>query len=86
MTRRRKRDERVSRNELRRPFADELGERFGPFLTPQQLADLLCISRSTIYFWLEQGWFKGAARKRGKHVRIFRDKALDIFFNGPDWS
>ena len=24
-------------------------------------------------------------RKRGKHVRFFRDRVVDLFFNGPEW-
>jgi excisionase family DNA binding protein len=54
-------------------------------LSPMQLASLLRVSRSTMYAWIAAGRFDGAYRKRGKHIRFLRDRALELFFNGPDW-
>jgi hypothetical protein len=39
----------------------------------------------TIYTWISAGRLKGCCRKRGKHILIHRDRALDRILNGPDW-
>jgi len=69
-----------------RPFAGERGERFPPVLSPEQLAELLGLSVKTIYEWMPKGRLDGAYRKRGKHALIWRDRALDVLFNGKEWS
>ncbi|MFV1965253.1 MAG: hypothetical protein ACC628_07490 [Pirellulaceae bacterium] len=35
---------------------------------------------------IEVGRLDGAFRNRGKHILIWRDRALDIIFNGPEWT
>lgn len=57
-----------------------------PILTPAQLAVLLGLSRKTIYEWIARGRLDGAFRKRGKHNLIWRDRALNLIFNGPEWE
>jgi excisionase family DNA binding protein len=59
---------------------------FPVILTPAQLAQLLGLSIKTVYEWIAKGRLDGAFRKRGKHVLIWRDRAIDILFNGKDWS
>jgi len=85
MTAPRERERRLSQDELQKPFTGDFGDKYPPIVSPQQLADLLGYAVSTIYFWLKQGRFDGAFRKRGKHVRFWRIRALDLFFNGPEW-
>ncbi len=82
----RKRKPTLTKDELQRPFDRELGEQHPPILNPKQLAALCGLSVKTIYAWLADGRLDGAFRKRGKHVLIWRDKALDIIFNGADWA
>jgi excisionase family DNA binding protein len=72
--------------ELRNAFVGGFGEKYPPVLSPDQLASLLGYSRSTVYFWVAEGRFDGAFRKRGKQMRFWRDRALERFFNGPEWS
>jgi excisionase family DNA binding protein len=55
-------------------------------LSPKQLAGLLGLSVKTIYEWVEKGRLDGAFRRRGKHLLLWRDRALDILFNGKDWT
>lgn len=55
-------------------------------MSPAELASLLQISVKTIYEWAAKGRLDGAYRRRGKHVRIWRDRAIAIFFNGKDWN
>lgn len=73
-------------DEIARPFVGELAERFPPILSPKQLADLIGLSPKTIYEWLAMGRLDGAFRRRGKHVLLWRDRVLDIIFNGKEWN
>lgn len=57
-----------------------------PILSPQQLGKAIGISPKTIYQWIAQGRFDGTFRHRGKHIRLWRDRAIQLFFNGPDWN
>jgi hypothetical protein len=75
----------ISAEELESPFTGALAEQFPPILTPLQLAALLHLSRKTIYQWKAAGRLDGAFRKRGKHLLFWRDRALDLIFNGKDW-
>lgn len=76
----------LSAEEIARPFAGEWGERFRPILSPDQLAELVGLSVKTIYEWMSKGRLDGAYRKRGKHALIWRDRALDVLFNGKEWN
>jgi len=73
-------------NEIARPFTGEQAERFPAILSPEQLGELLGISVKTIYECMAKGRLDGAYRKRGKHAMFWRDLAIDIIFNGKDWS
>src|SRR5471032_1712050 len=73
-------------DEIARAFQDEMAERFPVIISPAQLAELLGYSCSTIYEWMAQGRFDGAYRRRGKHARFWRDRAIAIFFNTPEWT
>ena len=81
-----KRKPTIPKDELQRPFTGAGGGDDRPILSPAELADLCGVSRKTIYQWISQGRLDGAFRKRGKHVFIWRDRALDLLYNGPDWS
>jgi len=76
----------LSADELTRPFIAEWAAKFPPILSPAQLAELLGQSRKTVYGWIAQGRLDGSFRKRGQHVLVWRDKALDMIFNGSSWS
>lgn len=76
----------VTAEDLHRTFDGQWGERYPPILSPADLADLLRLSRKTIYEWISKGRLDGAFRRRGKHVLIWRDRAIDILFNGKDWT
>jgi excisionase family DNA binding protein len=76
----------ISETEIAQAFTGPTGERFGPVLSPAQLAELTGLSVKTIYEWLSRGRLDGAVRRRGKHVLIWRDRALDLLFNGKKWK
>ena len=76
----------LTQNEIARPFSGDQAQLYPAVLSPQQLALLLGKSVKTIYDWMAKGRLDGSYRKRGKHVLIWRDRALDIIFNGKDWN
>ena len=76
----------VSKAEIAQAFADGTGAHVPAILTVKQLAVILQISPKTIYEWAEKGRLDGAFRKRGKHILFWRDRAIDIIFNGPEWT
>ncbi len=76
----------LTQEEIKQAFEDPVGKDFPIILNPEKLAHLLGLSRKTIYEWISQGRLDDVFRKRGKHVLIWRDRALDLLFNGPDWS
>ena len=80
------RTRKLSRAEIRQAFAGGTGAQYPPILNVTQLAELVQISRKTIYEWIAKGRLDGAFRKRGKHHLIWRDRAIEIIFNGPDWK
>ena len=79
------RTRKLSKAEIQKAFADGPGAQFPPILDIEQLAALLRISKSTLYEWIQKGRLDGAFRRRGKHHLIWRDRAIEIIFNGKDW-
>ena len=82
----RKRRPVIPETELRAPFDGPLGDEFPLVITPEQLAKICGLSPKTISFWIGKGRLDGAFRKRGKRNLIWRDRALDLIFNGEDWT
>jgi hypothetical protein len=76
----------VTREAIAAAFAKAGGQADRPIVSPEQLADILTLSTKTIYVWIAQGRLDGSFRKRGKHLFIWRDKAIDMLFNGPEWE
>jgi hypothetical protein len=76
----------LTRNEIARVFEGDLLAKFPPILSPGKLADLLGLGVKSIYVWIAAGRLDGCFRKRGKHVLIWRDRAIDKIFNGKTWS
>jgi excisionase family DNA binding protein len=76
----------LNQEEIARAFHGPAAEQYPPILSPQQLAGLLGLSVKTVYHWIAQGRLDGTFRKRGKHVLIWRARALDLLFNGKDWN
>jgi excisionase family DNA binding protein len=74
----------LTKDEIRRAF--EEGAAAGPILSPAELASVVGVSVKTIYEWMAKGRLDGAFRKRGKHILLWRDRAIDIIYNGKEWS
>lgn len=75
----------LTRDEIAASFKGSAGEPYPVILAPTQLAALTGRSVKTIYEWIAKGRLDGAFRKRGKHVLIWRDRAIEILFNGQEW-
>lgn len=80
------RKRKLRKEEIARPFGGAGSDAYPVILSPDQLAALTGLSVKTIYEWIAKGRLDGAFRKRGKHVLIWRDRALDLLFNGKEWS
>ena len=80
------RKHKLSKLEIARAFSDDGGAHVPVILSPAQLADLVGVSVKTMYEWIAKGRLDGAYRKRGKHNLIWRDRAIDIIFNGKEWQ
>jgi predicted DNA-binding transcriptional regulator AlpA len=77
----------LSNAEINAAFACQTPpQKFGPILGCEQLAHLLGLSRSTLYFWIQQDRFAGAVTKRGKRQVFWRNRAIALLFNGPEWE
>ncbi len=72
----------LTNREIAQAFADAMyATRFPPVLTLDQAAELLQVSKATIYDWRSRGRLTGCCRKVGKHLRFFRDRLLQAVFN-----
>lgn len=80
------RAKKLSIAEIQRALPNGPDARLPAIISPAELATLLGLSPKTIYQWLAQGRLDGAYRKRGKHILIWRDRAIEILFNGADWK
>ncbi len=67
-------------------FDNPDGNKWSPVLTTDEAAELLRVSKSTLYEWNRRGRLKGCSRKRGKHLRFLRDRLIQTFFYGEDWK
>ena len=76
----------LTKQEIMQAFATCEGREIPAIVGVRQLAELLGMSPKTIYEWVSKGRFDGAYRRRGKHLRFWRDRAIYRFFNGPDWG
>jgi len=66
------------------PAPDEIhaaidAERFPPVMTPDQAADLLQVSKHTVYRYVSDGRLKRSVR-RGRPLRFWRDRLISEFF------
>ncbi len=78
------RKHKLKKEEIRRAFAEKATDR--AILSPEQFGGLIGVSLKTIYEWLGKGRLDGAFRKRGKHILLWRDRAVEILFNGEEWN
>lgn len=75
----------LTKAEIAEAFQGEDANEYGPILTTEKAAQLICMSKKKLSEWKNKGWLDGTFRKRGK-VLYFRDKLVDRIFNGPEWE
>ena len=72
----------ISREEVQLAFQEEATRvAFPPILTPEQFGHLFGVSISTVYDWIAKGYFDGAITHVGKHLRIWRNRAIEMAFS-----
>jgi hypothetical protein len=76
----------LTTDEIARVFTPDLAAKYGPVVSTVEFAELVGRSPKTVSEWIRKGRLDGAIRKRGKHNLIWRDKALEILFNGKEWT
>jgi len=76
----------LSQEEIAAAFQASSGACVPAILTAKDLALLIQISVKTLYEWCAKGRLDGAFRKRGKRLLFYRERALDILFNGKEWT
>ncbi len=79
------RKRKLSKSEIKQAFAEGHGTQFPAILTLDQFAALIQYSKKTISEWISKGRLDGAFRRRGKRLLFWRDRVIDIIFNGKDW-
>lgn len=76
-------DDRLRLNdaEIQRAFSGDWAREFPPVLSVGQAAKLAQVPAKTIYDWSSRGLLSGCAVRRGKYLRIFRDRFLRFIFD-----
>ena len=78
----RKPDLKLGRAELSSMFTDpEWSRAFPPVLTAEAAARPAAVSIATVYDWSSRGLLSNCARKKGKKLRIVRDRFVQFLFN-----
>lgn len=67
--------------EIEQTFSDpHWAEQFPPVLTVREAAKLAGVSQSTVYDWSSRGRLKQCAVRKGKRLRLYRDRFLKFLF------
>lgn len=81
MARRTENPNSLTLDEIRHAFdGTEWAERFPASLSVQQAAELAQVPVGTIYDWSSRGALHGCAARRGKRLRIWRDRFIAWLF------
>ena len=56
--------------------------KYPPLLNIDQAAELLQVPKATIYSWSSQGLLGGCKTRAGKHLRLLRDRLLQLLSEG----
>ena len=74
-------------HELEVMFADRCWrEKYPPILNVEAAAELAHVPRGTIYDWSSRGELDGCANKKGKRLRILRDRFVRYLFDVDNGS
>jgi len=76
----------LTQDEIQRAFERKTGDQCSPILSLAQVSDLTGVAQKTLYLWIAQGRLDGTFRKRGKRHLFWRDRLIEILFNGPEWQ
>ncbi len=71
---------RLTDAEIDRAFRGRWDDEYPPVLTVPQAAALAGVSIKSIYDWSHRGLLLHCARRKGKRLRIFRDRFVRFLF------
>ncbi len=74
----------LTATEIAHAFHGMWAEKFPPVLTVDQAAALAGIPKGTIYDWKSEGKLKDCAHRKGKRLRIFRDRFIRFLFENTE--
>jgi hypothetical protein len=57
-----------------------------PILTMPELSALIRVPTKTLYEWIARGRLDGTYRRRGKPFLFWRDRIINLIFNGAEWD
>lgn len=80
------RHRKLSQAEIRSAFSSESGRPVPPILSLSLVSQLTGVTCKTLYQWIAQGRLDGSFRKRGKRHLFWRDRLVEILFNGSEWQ
>ena len=72
--------------ELNSAFEGSWGTEFPPILSVEQAGELAQVSAKTVYDWSHRGLLLHCARRKGKRLRIYRDRFVKFLFEDKERS
>jgi hypothetical protein len=66
--------------EIQRAFVGDWAQEFPPVLSVAQAAKLAQVPVKTVYDWSSRGLLSQCAVRKGKYLRVFRDRFIRFLF------
>lgn len=70
--------------EIERAFHGDWEKQFPPVLTVEEAARLARVPTKTVYDWSHRGLLRTCAVRKGKRLRVFRDRFLRFLFEAQE--
>ncbi len=70
--------------EIERSFGGSWNDAYPPILNVAQAAQLARVSPKTVYDWSHRGLLMTCAHRRGKRLRIFRNRFVRFLFDSKE--
>ena len=75
----------LTASEIKIAFSDGTwAETYPPSLSVKQAAELAQVSVGTLYDWSSRGLLARCAKRRGKRLRIWRDRFIEFLFSNDE--
>ena len=74
----------LSDTEIDRAFTGRWGDIYPPVLNVSQAAELADVSMKTVYDWSSRDLLAQCAGRRGKRLRVFRNRFIRFLFEAKE--